>query len=201
VSTENFNNTFVLLIGFAGTGKYTIGRELCRRTGAKLIDNHLINNPIFKVVNADGVTPLPALVWDKVKDIRRIVYDAIRELSSPESGFVFTMELRQSNPGDHRAFLDLQELAAGRQSLFVPVRLLCDIDELCRRVGGPGRAEMFKEISLENTRKKFEEDSVLDADHPNLRTIDVSRKSPLESSNAILNEVNLIRIASGSNPR
>jgi len=201
VSTDNLKNTFILLIGFAGTGKYTIGRELCRRTGAKLIDNHLINNPIFKVVNADGVTPLPAAVWEKVKDIRRTVYDAIRELSSPESSFVFTMELRQSNPGDHRAFLDLQELAAARQSLFVPVRLFCDVDELCRRVGDPGRAEMLKEICPENARKKCEDDSVLNPEHQNLRTVDVSLKSPLESSNAVLNEVNLIRIASGLNRR
>jgi len=48
VSTDNLKNTFILLIGFAGTGKYTIGRELCRRTGAKLIDNHLINNVSLK---------------------------------------------------------------------------------------------------------------------------------------------------------
>ena len=57
MSNNVLQNTIVLLIGFAGTGKYTIGRELCERTGAKLIDNHLINNPIFKVTNADGVTP------------------------------------------------------------------------------------------------------------------------------------------------
>ena len=41
-------NTIVALIGYAGTGKYTIGRELSERTGAKLIDNHLINNPSLR---------------------------------------------------------------------------------------------------------------------------------------------------------
>ena len=82
--TANLKNAIIVLMGFAGTGKYTIGQELCQRTGAKLIDNHLINNPIFKVVNPDGVTPLPAGVWDKVKTIRGIVYDAIRELSPAE---------------------------------------------------------------------------------------------------------------------
>lgn len=77
-------NTIVALIGFAGTGKYTIGRELCERTGARLIHNHLINNPIFAVVNADGVTRLPPGVWDRVREIRATVYQAIRELSPPE---------------------------------------------------------------------------------------------------------------------
>src|ERR1700694_1840264 len=108
--SDALNNTIVLLIGFAGTGKYTIGRELCERTGAKLIDNHLINNPGFTVVNADGVTPLPAKVWDRVKEIRATVYRAIRELSPPEMSFVFTMELRESNPLDHMAFQDLEKL-------------------------------------------------------------------------------------------
>src|ERR1700686_4013097 len=97
---NSLENTIVALIGFAGTGKYTIGRELSERTGARLIDNHLINNPIFTVVNADGVTPLPAKVWDSVKEIRATVYRAIRQLSPAEMSFVFTMELRESNPLD-----------------------------------------------------------------------------------------------------
>jgi hypothetical protein len=193
---ETLENTIVVLIGFAGTGKYTIGRELCRRTGAKLIDNHLIANPVFKVVNADGVTPLPSEVWDKIKQIRRTVYEAIRELSPPKMSFVFTVEWRANNPGDHKAFVDLEELATARQSLFVPIRLICEVDELCRRVVQPARVEMLKEISPELARKKSAEDSVLNPQHPNLRTIDVTRKSPAESVEVILDEVNLIR---GSN--
>src|SRR4029453_3989564 len=114
-------NTIIVLIGFAGTGKFTIGRELCERTGAKLIDNHLINNPVFKVLNADGITPLPSGVWDKVKSVRAIVYDSIRELSPPDLSFVFTIELIESSPGDRQGFVDLEQLAAGRGSLFVPV--------------------------------------------------------------------------------
>ena len=193
---ETLENTIVVLIGFAGTGKYTIGRELCGRTGAKLIDNHLIANPVFKVVNADGVTPLPSEVWDKIKQIRRTVYEAIRELSPPKMSFVFTVEWRANNPGDHKAFVDLEELATARQSLFVPIRLICEVDELCRRVVQPARVEMLKEISPELARKKSAEDSVLNPQHPNLRTIDVTRKSPAESVEVILDEVNLIR---GSN--
>jgi hypothetical protein len=182
-------NTIIVLIGFAGTGKYTIGRELCRRTGARLIDNHLINNPILRVVNADGKTPLSPRVWDKVKVIRQTVYDAIRELSPSEMSFVFTVEWRESNPGDHKAFVDLEELAAARQSLFMPIRLICEVDELCCRVADPARVEMLKEISPELARKKSAEDSVLNNEHPNLRTIDVTRKSPEESADAILSEV------------
>jgi hypothetical protein len=196
VPNEIFTNTVIVLIGFAGTGKYTIGRELCERTGAQLIDNHLINNPIFTVVNVDGVTALPARVWDLVKEIRATVYQAIRDLSPPEMSFVFTMELRQSNPLDHMAFLDLEQLALARQSRFVPIRLICGVEELCRRVSDPARAAMLKEISPELARKKSLEDSVLNISHPNLRTLDVTKRTASGSVDAILDEVSSIKSVS-----
>ncbi|HEY3025116.1 MAG TPA: hypothetical protein VGJ55_03090 [Pyrinomonadaceae bacterium] len=195
--SSTLDNTLVLLIGFAGTGKYTIGRELCRRTGAKLVDNHLIANPVFTVVNADGITPLPKEVWAKLKEIRRIVYESIRELSPANLGFVLTMELRENNPDDHSAIDDLEKLAAARQSLFVPIRLVCEVEELCRRVADPKRRERLKEISVENTRRKSAEDAVLNPKHANLRTIDVTAKSPSETADAIIREVDSLRAEAG----
>ena len=184
--TQKFENTIVALIGFAGAGKYTIGRELSQLTGAKLIDNHLINNPIFKVVNADGITPLPPGIWDKVKGVRELVYEAIRELSPPDISFVFTIELFESSPGDQRAFVDLERLATDRGSLFVPVRLLCDVEELSRRVVDPARGQMMKSISPDLARKKSATETVLNSNHPNTLTIDVTQKSARESADAIL---------------
>ena len=193
-------NTIVALIGFAGTGKYTIGRELSERTGAKLIDNHLINNPIFKVVNPDGIRPLPPGSWDKVKSVRALVYEAIRELSPPDLSFVFTIELFESSPGDQRAFVDLERLAADRGSLFVPVRLLCDVEELSRRVVDPARVQMMKSINAEMARKKSATETVLNSNHPNILTIDVTQKSPGEVSETILAHVeNLMTVKQEEN--
>ncbi len=196
VSSNPLENTIVALIGFAGTGKYTIGRELCERTGARLIHNHLINNPIFAVVNADGVTSLPPGVWDRVREIRATVYQAIRELSPPEMSFVITMELRESNPLDHLAFQDLGELAAARQSRFVPIRLICGVEELCRRVADPERVAMLKTISPELARKKSLEEEVLNVPHPNLRTLDVTKRTASGSVDAILDEISAIKSVS-----
>jgi len=187
------DNTLIVLIGFAGAGKYTVGRALAARTGARLVDNHLINNPVLTVVGADGVTPLPAAVWDKVGSIRRLVYEAIREISPPGLSFIFTLELRESDPAAHRAFLDLQELAAARRSLLVPVRLLCDVEELCRRVSDPARAERLKEVSPDNARKKCAEHAVLSPKHENVRTVDVTAKSPDEVVDVIVREIELMR--------
>ena len=207
--TNPLENTIVALIGFAGTGKYTIGRELCERTGARLIHNHLINNPIFAVVNADGVTRLPPGVWDRVREIRATVYHAIRELSPPEMSFVITTELRESNPLDHVAFADLAELATARQSRFVPIRLICGVEELCRRVSDPERIAMLKSISPELARKKSLEEEVLNPPHPNLRTLDVTKRTASGSVDAILDEISAIKsvlnktftVGGGSVPR
>ena len=186
---QAIDNTIIVLIGFAGTGKYTIGRELATRTGAKLIDNHLINNSLFTAINADGITPLPAEIWPKIRQIRQIVYETIRELSPPRLSFIFTVQLIDEDPLDHAAFRDLLGLAEGRGSLFVPVRLLCEVDELCRRVVSPSRAAMLKQISPEVTRKTVSARSLLTPAHPNLRTIDVTHRSVPESAMKILQEV------------
>lgn len=193
VRGNKLQNTMIVLIGFAGTGKYTVGRELCELTGAKLIDNHLINNPVFKVVNPDGISPLPAAIWDKVKAIRTIVYEAIRELSPAELSFVFTIELFEKSPGDQKAFIDLQELAAARGSLFVPVRLLCEVEELCRRVVDPSRVQMMKLINPEAARRRSAEETVLDSTHPNVLTIDVTAKTSSETVEIILRHLEEIK--------
>ena len=48
----------VYLVGFAGTGKLTIATELALRIDARVVDNQWVNNPIFGLVQTDGVTPL-----------------------------------------------------------------------------------------------------------------------------------------------
>lgn len=95
-------NTIFYLIGYAGTGKYTIAKELALLTSAVIVDNQLINSPVFSVVVAPGKTPLPAAVWPKIESIRRIVLDTIAELAQPEASFIFTNELFEGKPMDRR---------------------------------------------------------------------------------------------------
>jgi hypothetical protein len=190
---EAITNTIVVLIGFAGTGKYTIGRELADRIGAKLIHNHLINNSLFTAMNADGVTPLPQEIWPKIRKIRQVVYETIRELSPRDLNFIFTLQLIESDPLDHQAFADLVELAAARESRLVPIRLVCDIDELCCRVVNPSRVAMLKQISAESTRQTASTKAVLNPQHPNVKTIDVSNMSAGESATLIFRAIEAIR--------
>jgi predicted kinase len=57
-------NVMVYLVGFSGTGKLTVARELALPLEARVVDNHWINNPIFGLIDNDRVTSFPTGVWD-----------------------------------------------------------------------------------------------------------------------------------------
>ncbi len=86
-----FAFAIVYLLGYPASGKYTIAKALAVTPGRRwvVVDNHQINNVIFAVVEPDGVTPLPAAVWDRVEQVR----DAV----------LTTIEARRGQPGRCRA--------------------------------------------------------------------------------------------------
>lgn len=86
----SITNLFVYLAGFAGTGKLTIARALAGLIGAKVVDNQWINNPIFGLIDPDGVTPLPDGVWAQTAKVREAVLETIATLAKPGTNFVFT---------------------------------------------------------------------------------------------------------------
>jgi predicted kinase len=58
---------FVLcLLGFPGVGKLAIAQTLARLTGAQVVDNHWMNDPILRLVAHDSATPVPEAVWPLV---------------------------------------------------------------------------------------------------------------------------------------
>jgi cytidylate kinase len=182
-------NAIIYLIGFAGTGKYTIAKEICRLTDARLVDNHLINNPVFSLIRADGKTPLPESVWEKAWAIRHIVLDVIKDISPKEFSFVFTNVLVDGESIDAKLFAEIVELANSRNSKLVPVRLLCDEDELCRRVQSSDRATRFKDMNAETARHRIRSQTVLSFKHPNLLDLDVTNLSALQAAEAIIASV------------
>jgi hypothetical protein len=179
-------NTIIYLIGFAGTGKLTIAGEITKITGAKLVDNHLINNPVFSLIQQDGVTPLPDAVWDKTWAIRRIVLDVIRNISPVDYSFVFTNELIEGSAEDARLFEEVAGLARARKAAFHTVRLICEEEELCRRVASEDRRKNFKERDVDAARHKSRHEKVFQPLHSDVFTLDVSRLSPGEAAKAII---------------
>jgi hypothetical protein len=140
----------LLLAGLPGTGKYTIGSLLTDKLAAsgeaRLVDNHYAANPILALVAQDGVTPLPKGVWERVKDIRSAVLETIADLSPRDWSFVFTADLAEDD--DSYAFVQqLSEVAAARGTELLVIRLVCDLDELRRRIVDPHRRRRMKSTS------------------------------------------------------
>lgn len=189
-------NTFIYLLGFPGTGKYTVAQEIAARAGFRIVDNHLINNPIFTVVRVDGKTPLPREVWKHAGDIGRVVFECVRTLSPPDFSFVLTNALYDDQIEDHEWFAEIAGLAAERRALFVPVRMiLTDNDEHRRRVTDPRREQRMKETDPA-APEKYSGREVLNPNHPHLLTLDVTNLTSAETAEKILSHVRALHPAS-----
>ena len=185
-------NTIIYLLGFAGAGKYTIGKELQKQTGAKLVDNHYILNPIFGLIHQDGISPLPAKVWDYCWQVHYAVFGAIKELSPKEWSFIFTNGLVHGDPESKGLYQNIVQVAEHRNSRLVPVRLLCEGEELARRIVSADRRERMKDTNASGARDRFARLEVFKPGHPNTLSLDVTHLQPGQSAEAILEHISKI---------
>ena len=185
-------NTIIYLIGIPAVGKYTTAKELGRMTGAKVVDNQLINTPVFSVIGYDGTDafPFPRGAWTQIEKIQRAVLTVVRDFCPPDASFVFTNVLDARDPGDEAWFRRIERLAKQRKADFFPVWLTCDdAATLRRRKNTPERRARLKDIDLTNISRWLEEFEVLRVEHPNALTLDTSRSEPRQTARRILEHV------------
>ncbi len=179
-------NTIIYLLGFPGTGKYTIAKEICKQADVKLVDNHLINNPVFTLVERDGKTKLPDSVWEQTAKIRAIVLDTMKTLSPPDYNFVFTNALVNEDPDDLDIYKSVKNTAETREACLVPIRLTCEIEKNMQRIISPDRKKHMKELSPELAREIRKNHSILETRHSNELTLDVSDLTAKDAAKTIL---------------
>lgn len=180
------DNIFLYLLGFAGTGKLTIARAFARSVGAKVVDNHWINNPIFGLIDPDGVSPLPDAVWSQTAKVREAVLETIATLAKPGANFVFTHDGIEGERYDADVWRGIQSTAARRGARLIPVRLVCSEDELVRRIQSADRAAMLKCTDPADAIHKSRHHAVLDPRLPGTLTLDVTSLTPEQSVEAIV---------------
>ena len=88
--SANAGGLIVCLVGFPGVGKLTIAKILSRMIGAKIVDNHWINDPILGLIADDGSKSAPAAIWPQVAKVREAVLDTISTLAPAGASFIFT---------------------------------------------------------------------------------------------------------------
>ena len=185
------HNTILYLIGIPAVGKYSVAREIGRLTGARVVDNQLINTPVFSVVGYDGTAAFlfPPGAWKHIETIQRAVLAVIRDCSPPDESFVFTNVLDARAPGDRAWFRRVERLAKQRKAAFFPVWLTCDAAVLQRRKNTADRRARLKDIDLTTIPWYLNEFELLRVPHPNALALDTSRREPEQTARAILEHV------------
>jgi RimJ/RimL family protein N-acetyltransferase len=182
------------LIGLPGVGKYTVAKAMERLAAERgqhlvVVDNHYFNNPIFGLVRVDGKTPLPRAVWARVAEVGEAVLTTVETLSPRGWSFVFTNYLDAASPEDQQWYQRVRRAAEARGSRFVPVRLICELEELCRRVPSPERSERLKLTDPVLVRQLALTRRVLDPPEHDALTIDVTHSAPEGTARAILDHL------------
>jgi len=182
--------TIIHLIGFPGTGKYTIAQELSSLNSFVLIDNHLINNPIFSLIDLDGKTKLSERVWDNTAKIWDAVFDTMINISNPQNNYILTSALFDNEEKDIIFFKKIMHVVGITQSIYVPVRLLCNKQQLMRRITEEDRKARLKETSPDNAEYNIENRRVFFTNHRNEITLETSDLSPSETAKNIIKHIN-----------
>lgn len=189
---EPMDNAIVYLLGHYGVGKLTVARALCALTGARLVDNHLMNNVVFSLIRTDGKTPLPAATWDLIAKVREAAFEAIETLAPAGASFVLTNALDDTLE-DQEWFDRVVLLAERRGALFVPVNVTCEEAENARRIPSPEREANMKHTDVASAMERRRTATPLPVTHPNRLDVDTTRQSPQESAAAILRHVRSLR--------
>jgi hypothetical protein len=177
----------IQLLGYPGTGKYTVARELVRlmnergRT-ARLLDNHASANLVLSLVPTP-TNGIPDDVMQRIVSIREQVMDTLRSLTPPDWSIVFT-----NFPPTAEKALWVQghrDLATARGAAFLCVALECEPDEILRRVVAPERAERHKLVDPDRMREILADPLPLPP-WDDIRRLDVTERAPADAAAAIL---------------
>ena len=174
-------NCLILLMGFPGVGKRTIGVALADKTNARFTHHHELYDPIFKLFCNDyedqwNLTPA---MWGKLNEAQAVYLSAVSDVCDHNDSFIFTEMMLDKDPYHKIFYNKVLEVVKKRNAHFFPVRLVCDEEELVKRVQSDDRKKYseFKTRDSDLSRKRSREENVFYTHHKNELTIDVTSLS------------------------
>jgi hypothetical protein len=149
--------------------------------------SHLINNPVFAAVKADGVTPLPEGIWDLTHQVRLAVLKTIEDFGPENANYVFTNVITEEESSISQAqYQDMLDAFSRCGMIYIPVRLECSEDELIQRRDTPDRKANLKDINPANARREAREHKIIKTGQRYELTLDVTSLAPEQAAAKIL---------------
>lgn len=190
----NYENVIILLMGFAGTGKRTIGQELSKLENFRFVHHHDWIDPILNLLGTNSLVwwDLNQDGWKKINDVRDIIFSTIADVSPRNFNFIITFELVDKDPYHQIFYNKLLEVVEKRHATFMPVRLICNEAELVERLQSTDRNQYLKLSDKELAQKRVREQQVFYSGHKNEISIDVTNLTAIVSAKKILDALKSI---------
>ena len=169
----------IVLNGYPGVGKLTIGRELATMMDGRLLDIHSVYNVAFALTEFKS----PEFI-ETVEQIEAIAHDLILKLPV-EKPVVLTTVLAGSDEWGDQEWRRIVELGQHRPPLLV-VHVTCDLEENKRRIASEERVAKLKlRDPAVATRNHADAKPLLGLDEDRLLTLDATNMTPAEAAKTI----------------
>lgn len=169
----------VVLNGYPGVGKLTIGRELATLLDGRLLDIHTVYNLAFALT--DFRSPE---FWDTIRQVEAIAHDLVLKRPDREA-VVLTTVLTNANAREREEWRKLVELGRARPP-FCVVHVGCDLDENIQRITSEGRGAKRKPRDPEMARRNQNAaEPLAGLDEANLLELDTTKLTPVDAAKVI----------------
>ena len=179
------DTSIIYLFGPPAVGKYTVACAIAERNGAVIVDNQLINHPIFSLFKWDGRFQLPSDIMNRTIPIREAVLSTIEEAGPESMSYVFTNQLSDTtNARD--LYARIKRIAVTRGSTFLPVMLTCEPEEQARRVENVDRVARLKIADATWVRDYMQTNKPFEPADPGVVRLDTTALDPETAAEEIL---------------
>jgi tRNA uridine 5-carbamoylmethylation protein Kti12 len=169
----------IVLNGYPGVGKLTIGRELASALNGRLLDIHTIYNLAFALTEFQT----PAF-WNTIEQVEKIAYDLVLKRPANEP-IILTTVLTTHTDREREEWRRIAALGHARPP-FCVVHIGCDLDENIRRITSAQRDAKRKPRDPEMAKRNQKNAKPLaGVDAKNLLQLDTTQMTPVDAARAI----------------
>jgi len=158
----------IVLNGYPGVGKLTIGQALAPLIGARLLDIHSVYNIAFALTDFKSDA-----FYETIRSVQAIADRRITELPAAVP-VVLTEILTQGPDWAQECLQRLLNLGKSRGPILM-VHLQCELEENKRRIAGPSRIGARKPLDPDMAERNQTGGAILiGADWPHFLSLDVT---------------------------